>query len=1159
MTLLRKLLVPALSGALFLSAAGTYGVPALYAQTAVTGAVTGVVTDPTGALLPGAMVKVTDPGTGEVKTAKADSQARYSVGLLKPGTYAVSAAFDAFKSNTVNVAVQIDFTTENDIHMVPAGSTAVVDVNAATVPLLDTQNIALVTTLTQQQIQDLPAPGGDVTTIAFTLPGVVVNAGGSYGNFSSDGLPGISNLFVLNGFDNQDPFLNLNNSGSSNLTLGQGELQEASVVQNAYNSQFGRAAGAIINYTTKSGTNQFHGMLDYYNNTSVMNANGWFNNFLGGPRPHAVSNQWAANLGGRILKDKLFFFVDDEGLRYVLPGTSGLVNFPTPQLQAYTLANVPAGALSLYQQAFAAYQSAPSYNNATPTTTGPGAAQDKSGNLGCGSLAGTKTGSGGTFGVDTPCIMTAFGSSNNINKETLFTGRLDYVINDHHTIYGRYKMDRGSQPTSTSFINPLFDATSIQPEYEGQGNDTLVITPHLTNVFVMAGNWYSAYFGPASNSASAALYPDFLSPDLGFDGSGVNTNSGLTGLGVPYYLTQGRDVTQYQFDDDLSYVHGKNVFKTGFNFRRDLISDYDSQIETIFPNVTFFQLSDYTSGQFSAASPYYGFNSFQQSFTSQKTAHLALYNIGVYFQDELQATSKLKLTLGARIDRTGNPLCTTNCFSQYSGGFPASTASLTAPYTSASPGGSISPSNAHPFNSVQTINFQPRVGFNYLLDPHTEIRGGFGLFSDLYPATFLDAAIQNFPNYNTVNVLTGVYGAGQTGTARGDAAAANAALVAGFARGQSVTAINNTLTAQGIPFQPPSLGAYFASEFKIPEYGEYSLQVQHQFGRSNALILTYAGNVGFDELLINPYVNPASGQYNNASGTYVLPASGELGGYGATPADPRFTRVTAYTNQGHSNYNGFSTQLKHTGAGLVGQISYTYSHSLDDISNGGAGLGYNAGSVLNQLTPDLSTNNLNYSNSDYDIRHNLVGDIDYEEQQTFTNPFLKAVAAGWIVGGKGYYRSGQPFSIINTTVLGNYPNMGTTLMPDLVVAKATNTCNTDQHAAVLSPCLLATDYATTQTDFGNFHRNSLYGPHYMDFDLSITKDLYSNSRFRFMLGGTAFNLLNHPNFGQPNGALGTATFGLITSTLAPPTSPYGSFQGAAVTQRVIQVHGKITF
>src|ERR1700723_4008659 len=301
--------------------------PDAYAQSNVTGGLSGVVADSTGAVVPGAKVVVTDASTDAKQTVTTNAEGRYTVGLLRPGQYKVTASVSSMTSNTLEVTVILGTTATGDIRVTPTGTNTVVEVSESALPMVDTQNIALATTFNQEQIQNLPTPGGDVTTVAFTAPGVVVNVGGADGNFSSDGLPGESNIFVLNGFDDQDPFNNLNNSGSSNLSLGQGELADATVIQNAYNSQYGRAAGAIIEYTTKTGTNAFHGTADYNYNGTLLNANGWFNQFEGQARPHAVSNQWAANVGGPIIKDKVFFFGDFEGLRYVLPGASGLVNY----------------------------------------------------------------------------------------------------------------------------------------------------------------------------------------------------------------------------------------------------------------------------------------------------------------------------------------------------------------------------------------------------------------------------------------------------------------------------------------------------------------------------------------------------------------------------------------------------------------------------------------------------------------------------------------------------------------------------------------------------------------------------------------------------------------------------------------------------------------
>jgi hypothetical protein len=1046
----------------------------------------------------------------------------------------------------------------------------VIEVTSTTEPLVDTQNVALATTFNTQQIQDLPTPGGDVTTVAFTAPGVVVNAGGMYGNFSSNGLPGISNLFVLNGFDNQDPFLNLNNSGSSNLTLGQGELQEATVIQNAYNSQYGRAAGADINYVTKSGTNKYHGELLYNYNGTLLNSNGWFNSFAGQPRPHAVSNEWAANVGGPIVHDKLFFFVDYEGLRYVLPN-SGFLTTPTPQLETYALNQItseglPADVTNFANQSFGIYNTAATKSGAQPVNSA------LSSTLGCGAastggLAGTAAPGGGTFGVDTPCMLQGFATANNFNKESLFTARIDWNINDKQKIYGRFKVDKGTQPTYTSFINPLFDAVSIQPEYEGQFNHTYIFSPTKTNVFVAAANWYSAYFGPGNNAASLAVYPYFGITDAGVDGSGTPFSSGLSLLGVPDNLTQGRDVAQYQLVDDFTWIKGKHTIRFGENFRRDLISDYDQRIDTVFPTLLVLDLPDFAQFQLGSSNEFYGSNSFQQAFTSAPTAHLALYNLGVYAQDEYQVNDKLKLTLGARFDRTGNPLCHNGCFSDFKAGA-FGPGALTDAYVS-SAGGPINPQNWNAFPSVQTGNFQARVGFNYSIDANTEVRGGFGMFSDLYPATFIDGVIQGFPNYFVPPVTSGIVSPTGTGNIVSAAAAANATVQSGFRAGQGWSQINSALVGQSVFLgAPPAVNAYFNGEFKVPMYNEYSLQVQRQLGRSDALIVTYAGNSGYNEVIQNPYINDATGTFNASTGAWTA-LGPSINGVGIAPANQNYAKVTEFTNNSVSNYNALQVNLKHAGHGITGEVSYTWAHSLDDISNAGVGLPYGPSSVLEQVSPTLSgAGNLNYSNSDYDIRHDITGDWVYVEPYKASNKFLNEAVSGWTLGGKTYWRTGSPYSLL-TSQASSYIDLGSTvngsnadMMAQTVAAgPLTNTSASSPHGCVINACLDSTQYVApgSQSTLGNVRRNSMFGPHYIDTDLTLLKHIVQHENTTFSIGADAYNVFNNVNFGNPGSTLGNSNFGFITNTLAPPTSPYGSFQGAAVTQRVLVVTGQFNF
>ncbi len=1156
-----------------------------YAQTAVSGAISGVITDPTGAVVPGATVTVVDTKTQATLIVTSNESGRYTVPLLKPSTYKVSAKLNGLQSESSVVQVLLGASTNVDLKVTPTGSNQTVEVSATTLPLVDTETPALTTTFNEQQIQELPAPGGDITTLAFTAPGVVVNAGGAYGNFSSNGLPGVSNLFVLNGFDDEDPFLNLNNSGSSNLTLGQAEIAEATVVQNGYTVQYGRAAGAVINYTTRSGSNRFHGLANYYYNGDVLNANNWFLNNAGVPRTKAVSNEWAANVGGPIIKDKVFFFVDYEGLHYVLPFSGGAV-FPSPQFQQYVLGNVPSQSQGLYQQAFSIYQAAPSYKNAQPVTTGSGPLQDSSGYLGCGPhVAGANIAApgGGVFGQSVPCEIATATGTNNLNKEWLLTGRVDWNITDKHKLFGRYKMDHGSQPTSTNFAAPVFNVVSKQPEYEGQLNDTYVFSPHLTNQFVFAANWYTAYFGPDSLSATLAAFPT----NFQIGDGGTNAYGSISSIGLPLGFPQGRNVTQYQFADDLTWIKANHTFGFGYNFRRDDVSDYDAQVYTDGGFYAFGSLLDFANGVL----PGNGISSFNQAFTITPTAHLALYNVGMYAQDAWQVTPNLKLNLGVRVDRTGNPLCNESCFVRYVPSFPQSGVSPSSPYNLAN-GGAIGNHYDHFFQSVEKAVIQPRAGFTWDVfgSGKTVLRGGIGLFADLYPSYLTDGGIQNFPNYYFSSVLSGNVAGSGTNSGTANAAAAYQAVATGFAQGQSLAQISNTLQNAGVPFSSPNFNVITPSRFVSPRFLEWNLQLQKQVSETNAIIIGYSGNYGHDLLYSNPKINESLAIWDQGSASYVptancADANGNAvpcypNGFADVPSlspDQRFAQMGSLTNSGLSNYNGVSVTLKHIDHhGLSGQITYTYSHALDDISNGGTGLPFNGTSIGAALAPGLPSQ-LNYGNSDYDVRNNLVLDGIWDMPFKFNHFLVNEVLGGWSLGAKSYYRSGEPFSVTSGFGADFGPSTGGAFLAQSVVAPSQlkRSCSTNPQKLVTNGCLDYTQYASDQytaelyglpanypiqNTFGNIKRNAFYGPHYADTDISVYKKVVHKEAFTVQLGANSFNVFNHPNFGQPSGGFSpTGSMGRITGTISPPTSPYGSFQGSAVSGRVLQVLGKITF
>src|SRR5579863_5759751 len=342
------------------------------AQSVITGGLTGIVTDPSGSVIAGATVNLQNQSTSAVQTTTTGSTGAYQFTLLKPGMYVVSVSQSGFKqvSETVEVLLGQTALASVKLEVGAASETITVTEQGA---LLQTEDANISSNFDTNQIQNIPNPGGDITYVAQTAPGIIMNSstGGGYGNFSAFGLPGTSNLFTVNGNDYNDAFLNLNNSGSSNLLLGGNELQEVAVISNAYTGQYGRQASAQVDYSTKSGGNAFHGDAVYNWTGRALTANDPVNKAFGGTRPFENNNQWAAALGGPIIKDKLFFFVNNEGIRYIFGSIHSPIA-PTPAFQTYVLNNLPTtpnytpGVLAFYQNAFALYNAAPGIANATP-------------------------------------------------------------------------------------------------------------------------------------------------------------------------------------------------------------------------------------------------------------------------------------------------------------------------------------------------------------------------------------------------------------------------------------------------------------------------------------------------------------------------------------------------------------------------------------------------------------------------------------------------------------------------------------------------------------------------------------------------------------------------------------------------------------------------
>jgi len=282
--------------------------------------------------------------------------------------------------------------------------------------------------------------------------------------------------------------------------------------------------------------------------------------------------------------------------------------------------------------------------------------------------------------------------------------------------------------------------------------------------------------------------------------------------------------------------------------------------------------------------------------------------------------------------------------------------------------------------------------------------------------------------------------------------------------------------------------------------------------------------------------------------------------------DARFSNVTQLKSAAVSNYNGLTMSFQRRFSRLQTSINYTWSHALDEVSNGGINPFNLNESIQLQIDP-TNLRRLNYSDADYDVRHYLSANYVWDTGFKFNNGFLNQTLGGWVVSGTMFTRTALPYSVINTGLNSAYGNFsqGFGIFTGTFLGGPTDACTSPT-----TPCLQASQFATgTPTNFGNIRRNMFRGPGYFNTDLSVTKNFKLTEAMRLAVGANFFNLLNHPNFANPslpsNGTpmdlatIGTPQFGAIQQTLSPPTSPIGAFLAGDASFRMIQLNAKITF
>jgi carboxypeptidase family protein len=1109
------------------------------AQGETTSAIVGEVRDASDAVVAGATVTIANQETGLKRSARTDDAGRFNFPQLKPGTYSVRVEGRGFAPRqNDNVIAGLGQKQTVDFTLKVARSNEVVEVSSEA-PLINPENANTSTTLNAPALEDLPNPGGDLTYPLQFAPGALINTAGSgndfvggtngYGNVEFNGLPALSNGYIVDGLETNDPLTNLNSGLSTNLVLGLNSISEVTVNTLSYSVDQGRYGASQVNYVTKSGTNQFHGNLYELWNGSLLNAADYFTDATpGNHKPRATVNHFGGSLGGAIVHDKLFIFFDSEWVRIALPIVTPTI-VPSQAFQQYVLQQLSGGQTTgcgtsganqnclFYQQMFSLYGNA----SGTPTA-----------------IFGCPLGSAGDGCANRQSI-----SHSSDDHEQVQTVRLDYNVNEKDTAWFRFQSDTGLQAAYTDPINPVFNALSPQPLYSFAAGHTHVFSQNLVNYFNPAFSWYESLFGPSNFQKTLSAFPIVL------QGSGANPFTPIGGLDNTW--VQGRRASRFFINDNLAWSRGTHELRFGTNTRIFRLNDYDFGEGTV-PTVTYANLQQFISGVANTAS---------ETFPSNLNEPFNFLNLDVYAQDTWKVTRTLTWTFGLRDTFNSNPLNPHDQVARLRGSFSSILHDANQPLNEA-----IQTHLGHLFSSTPVAILQPRTAIAWQFEPKSVLRAGFGIFSDILPGTVADLIGTNPPYDKTFQggVLGSVGGTaiapGAPNSAVGAIIAANQTFTSGFPQGQ-------------ISLPPVAITAVPDGKLHAPYFMEWSLGIEHQLGTTASLQAQYVGTRAVNQ----PYSTQVNGYQTVCQGCFApFPY--------AQPSDPRFGAVTQFSTGANSHYHGLQlTAMKRLGHGLQGQVNYTWSRCMDTVSNGGF-LPFSAGGILSPLPGNLARD---YGPCDYDIRHNLNAQYVYQVPIRVRRHSLGYALNGWQISGTAFWHSGVPFSVLSTPysangdgiVQGSGPQFASVVpdvplyehhaIPGVTPAGTLQWLNPDAFVSAVDPstghCYGGDNPQNCQ--FGNLGRNALRGPHFLWSDFYLTKFFALTEHVKLRFEGQFFNVFNHPNFGLPSvlqaGIPGNpstqAGFGALTYATSPPTGLLGVGLGGDSSPRMIAFQARLEF
>ena len=1112
-----------------------------------TGSITGAVTDSSGAVVPAAEVTVHNVATNASRTTNSNSTGAFTLTDLPVGAYELTVRKEGFKTyRLASVDLSVAHALNLTATLQPGATSEAVEVRADQLPDVDLESTQISNLVDQRQMQDLPLITRDPYSLVLLSPGTS-QTDSNHGGFSVNGARDRNNNFLLDGVDNNDTSVPGGPDGV--LAANPDSTQEFRVITDNFNAEFGRNTGAIIDVVTKSGTNTFHGdAYEFGRWNGFGGARDWFNPAEVNGEPSRmnpyVRNQFGFSIGGPIIKNKTFFFFNQEFDRFRTTLTNqstvptaafktGVFTYTDPNGvqtpvnllpgSAQNLQNLPLD--STMQKIFALYP-----NPTTPSVDG---------------VEGN--------------IFFPSQSASNIYNSTL---KIDEHINDRELLTLRYGYNWGADPNAfhTDFLPGGVGALGTKDINEGLSAQlTSTIKNNIVNNFQFGWNHiYATFFVGGLNVLDSPGGLDQFGNGRDYDMDPFSS-FGSTNLLAD---NQARHTGTVSYTDNVTWVKGNNTFKFGFDFRNigeSGFDDFNSRRQVNMESVLLFgfdpgliNVPNPSQSLLDAAEALYGWviedtesQFFNKAGTRQPTDNkfFRQHEFDWYGQDTWKVRRNLTLNLGLRYQLNGVPYEENGNFSNL----------LKDP-------GSYLPGQAVTFTDVgagtgRSIyqpdykDIEPRIGLTWdpWNDGKTAVRAGFGIFHDrVFGNEFGNArsnppfefSYTNFP-FETINNALG--------------------------SGQFPTVIPTQTPSPSIPDGALASGlTIFDTHFPNSAANNWNFGIQRQLPGNLVVDAAYVGSMGVhiwgnrdgnppDPGLVQQLVqycsNPSNAFGCTAVGTQTIPATVSSGNlyegaeFGVLPFDAvnnnALLQPGYQINEFNSIYHGLQTKVtRRMTHGLQIQGAYTWSHSIDNAVDplGGAVGGH----TFPRNSRDLAQN---FGNSDFDTRN--VGVINYiwevplgRGKSYFNNGFLGKAFEGMQFSGITTIQSGHPFQVRGTEDTQRTGINGWASVDGDPFAPGTSP------GTGLGKVYFSNPGAFVNPPWGfqaNTGRNQFYGPGFWDFDLAFSKKTHIGERFVLETRFEGYNIFNHPHFLNPGtdtanvgNLIGNPLFGVITNTYTQP-------------------------